>query len=74
MDLPIEWLDSADLSVLRWNYRTVALIRLRRGVWDMEIEWQGRTLRGTDRDRARAKDRIERWVGAQRGLPGRARR
>lgn len=74
MDLPIEWLDSADLSVLRWNYRGVALVRLRRDVWDMEIEWQGRTLRGTDRDRDRAKDRIERWVRAQPGLPGKARR
>lgn len=74
MDLPIHWLDSDDLSVLRWNYRTVAIVRKRGPLWDMEIEWQGQTRRGMDPDREEAKARIVRWVEAQNGLPGRARR
>lgn len=73
-DLPIRWLHSDDASFLHWNYRCVAIIRQRGRLWEMEIEWQGKSRRGWDYNRENARSRVERFVRSQPGLPGRATR
>lgn len=74
LGLPIRWLDSDDASFLHWNYRCIAITRQHGAVWDSEIHWQDQVHRQADASRDEAKDRIERFVRAQPGLPGRARR
>lgn len=61
------WNDSDDMSVLFLRYGSVATIKRREGRVEVEINWAGRKVRGTDGSIRLARRGVERWIAARGG-------
>lgn len=75
---PCYWInygdDASQGCVLRWNYGTVASIRLIGDTYEATVMWQGRQFWHRTRSLRFARYCVERWVSAQPGMPGMPRR
>jgi len=61
------WNDSDDMSVLFLRYGAVATIKRRDGRVEVEINWGGRKVRGSDGSIRMARRGVERWIEARGG-------
>jgi len=62
-----KWNDSDDMSVLFLRYGSVATIKRRDGWVEVEINWAGRKVRGSDGSIRLARRGVERWIAARGG-------
>jgi hypothetical protein len=62
------WSDSEDMSVLFLRYGSVATVKRRGpGPVEVEINWWGNKVRGTDGSLRMGRRGVERWIAARGG-------
>ena len=70
------WIQSEGNAFLHWHYRCIATVKRRGGRYTLTIDWGVHEHTGQAVSLAQGMRFVERWVGAQEGLPtlGRGRR